>query len=146
MKNVERHLRLRDGKCVEERAKVLHDTPCIFLASGECSVYDVRPFVCRALHSLDSGKCKEAVMARRPVVEFTGYSHRYYVFQTAQAALRQFCEQLGCQTEELTIARAMKQYFGSPGRTMAWILGDEAFAAQAGCIEPQKTGRVFPVP
>jgi Fe-S-cluster containining protein len=123
MKRINRNLRLREGRCVEERAKVLHDAPCIFLAGGECSVYDVRPFVCRALHSLDSRKCKEAVMARRSVVEFTGYAHRYYVFQTAQAALREFCEQLGCQTEELTIARAMKQYFEYPGRTTAWIRG-----------------------
>lgn len=90
MKRIDRNLRLRNGRGVEKRAKVLHDTPCIFLAKGKCSVYDVRPFVCRALHSLDSHKCKEAVMARRRVVEFTGYSHRYYAFQTAQAALRQF--------------------------------------------------------
>lgn len=129
MKKIDRILRLRDGRSVEERAKVLHDTPCIFLASGKCSVYDVRPFACRALHSLDARKCKEGVMARRRVVEFTGYTHRYYIFQTAKAALRQFCEEMGCQTTELTIAKAMKQYFELPGRTMAWIRGDEVFVA-----------------
>jgi Fe-S-cluster containining protein len=129
MKKIDRNLCLRDGKGVEERAKVLHDTPCIFLAGGKCSVYDVRPFVCRALHSLDSRKCKEAVMARRRIVEFTGYSHRYYVFQTAQAALRQFFEEMGCQATELTMAKAMKQYFERPGRTIAWIRGGEVFAA-----------------
>jgi len=127
MKRIDRILRLRDGRGVEERAKVLHDIPCIFLASGKCSVYDVRPFACRTLHSLDSRKCKEAVMARRRVVKFTGYTHRYYVFQTAKAALRQFCEQMGCQTTELTIAKAMKQYFERPGLTMAWIRGGEVF-------------------
>jgi Fe-S-cluster containining protein len=129
MKKINRTLRLRDGRSVEERAKVLHDTPCIFLASGRCSVYDVRPFACRALHSLDRRKCKEAVMARRRVVEFTGYGHRYYVFQTAKTALRQFCEEMGCQTGELTIAKAMKQYFERPDLTMAWIRGGEVFAA-----------------
>jgi Fe-S-cluster containining protein len=127
MKRIDRFLRLRDGRGVEERAKVLHDTPCIFLASGKCSVYDVRPFACRTLHSLDSRKCKEAVMARRRVVEFTGYTHRYYVFQTAKAALRQFCEQMGCQTTDLTIAKAMKQYFERPGLTMAWVRRGEVF-------------------
>ena len=129
MKKIDRNLRFRDGRSVEERARVLHDTPCIFLASGKCCVYDVRPFVCRALHSLDSRKCKEAVMARKRVVEFTGYTHRYYVFQTAQAALRQFCTQMGCQTTKLTIAKAMKQYFERPGLTIAWIRGGEVFAA-----------------
>jgi Fe-S-cluster containining protein len=127
MKRIDRILSLREGKCVEERAKVLHDTPCIFMASGKCSVYDVRPFVCRTLHSLDSRKCKEAVMAKRRVFEFTGYTHRYYVFQTAKAALKQLCEQMGCQTTELTIAKAMKQYFECPGLTKAWIRGGEIF-------------------
>ena len=145
MKKIDRNLRLRDERDVEERAKALHDAPCIFLASGKCCVYDARPFVCRALHSLDGRKCKEAVMARRRVVEFTGYGHSYYVFQTAQTALRQFCEQLACQTEELTIARAMKEYFECPGRTTAWIRGDEAFAAQADCVEPQNTARILHV-
>jgi hypothetical protein len=70
--------------------------------------------VCRALHSLDGSKCKEAVMSKKRLVEFTGYNHRYYVFRTAKAALSQFFEQMGCQTKELTIARAMKQYFESP--------------------------------
>ena len=68
MKKIDRTLRLRDGRGFEERAKVLHDTPCIFLACGKCSVYDVRPFACRALHSLDGRKCKKAVMAKRRVV------------------------------------------------------------------------------
>ena len=129
MKKIDRTLNLREGRSVEERAKVLHDTPCIFLAGGRCSVYDVRPFACRSLHSLDGRKCKEAVMARRRVVEFTGYTHRYYVFQTAKAALTQFCEQMGCQTTELTIAKAMKEYFERPGLTTAWIRGGEVFVA-----------------
>ena len=127
IKKIDITIRLRDGRSVEERAKVLHDTPCIFLASGKCTVYDVRPFACRALHSLDAHKCKEAIMAKRRVVEFTGYTHRYYILQTVKAALRQFCEQMGCQTTELTIAMAMKQYFECPGRTVAWIRGGEVF-------------------
>jgi Fe-S-cluster containining protein len=131
MNRIDRTLRLRDGRDVEERAKVLHDTPCMFLASGKCSVYDVRPFACRTLHALDGRKCKEAVMARRRVVEFTGYTHRYYIFQTAKAALRQFCEQMGCQTTELTIAKAMKQYLERPGCTMAWIRGGKVFKVQS---------------
>ena len=127
MKKIDRTLRLREGRSVEERAKVLHDTPCFFLTKGKCSVYDVRPFACRALHSLDAHKCKEAVLARRRVVEFTGYNHRLYIIHTAKEALSQFCELIGCQTTELTIARAMKQYFQSPGLTEDWIRGGAVF-------------------
>jgi Fe-S-cluster containining protein len=110
---------------LRKRANVLHETPCIFLESGKCSVYNARPFVCRALHSLDGSKCKEAVMSKKRLVEFTGYNHRYYVFRTAKAALSQYFEQIGCLTKELTIARAMKQYFESPDSAEAWLRGDE---------------------
>lgn len=138
MKKIDRNLRLRDGRGVEERARVLHDTPCIFLAGGKCAVYHARPFVCRALRSLDGGQCKEAVMARRRLVEFTGYTHRYYVFQTAQAALTQFFADMGCQTQELTMAWAMKQYFQRPGITGAWLRGDEGFIAKGNSPKQQK--------
>ena len=31
-----------------------YDTPCPFLAEGECSVYEHRPFACRKHHSVDA--------------------------------------------------------------------------------------------
>ena len=139
MKKIDRILFLRDGKDAEERANVLHDTPCIFLKSGKCSFYDARPFVCRALHSLDGSMCKEAVMSKRRVVEFTGYNHRYYVFATAKAALNQFFEQMGCQTAELTIAKAMKHYFERSDCTEAWLRGDEVFSSS--CVSSKTRGQ-----
>lgn len=34
--------------------------PCVFLgAGGECTIYAVRPLVCRAVNSLDAGECRD---------------------------------------------------------------------------------------
>lgn len=36
------------------------DLPCLFLgAAGECTVYPVRPLVCRAVNSLDADECRD---------------------------------------------------------------------------------------
>ena len=36
-----------------------HYEPCPFLVKNECSIYDVRPFMCRKYNSLDVEKCKD---------------------------------------------------------------------------------------
>jgi Fe-S-cluster containining protein len=132
LERIDRLLNLREGRTVAERAQVLHETPCIFLEEGMCSVYEVRPLICRALHSLDSRGCREAVGARHSKVAFVGYSHRYFVFQAVRSAMRQTCVEMGCQTEELTIARALLDYFNHPEPSNAWIQGRKVF----GGVEP----------
>ena len=127
LERTDRILNLRDGKSVSHRARVLHETPCVFLEDDRCSVYEVRPLICRALHSLDRQGCKEAVRARRQKVAFVGYSHRYYVFQAVRSALRRTCAEMGCQTREMTIARALVDYFDHPEPSDAWIQGAEVF-------------------
>jgi Fe-S-cluster containining protein len=32
--------------------------PCIFLEAGRCSIYEVRPFACRGMNSLDASECE----------------------------------------------------------------------------------------
>lgn len=33
--------------------------PCVFLEDGKCSIYEVRPLVCRGMNSLDAEACRE---------------------------------------------------------------------------------------
>ncbi len=39
---------------IEARSKQFYRVPCVFLKEGECSIYEVRPLVCRQHHSLDA--------------------------------------------------------------------------------------------
>jgi hypothetical protein len=34
------------------------DYPCVFLDEGNCSIYEVRPFACRGMNSLDASECE----------------------------------------------------------------------------------------
>ncbi len=51
-----------------ERFKNFHDenTPCPFLDSGLCSVYQSRPFVCRTFSSYDENLCKNKITFKFP--------------------------------------------------------------------------------
>lgn len=127
LERINKVLNLREGKTVSERAAVLDETPCIFLEDDKCRVYEVRPLICRALHSLDSRSCQEAISAREAKVAFVGYSHRYYVFQAVRSAMKQACSEMGLQTDELTIARAMLDYFDHAEPSNAWVQGRKVF-------------------
>lgn len=129
IKRIDETLAMTDGKSVEERAKTWHDTPCIFLANGRCSVYDVRPFVCRAWHSLSSDRCREAFESNRRLAEVEGYSHRHYILQTVRDGIQEVSTDNGCQAGILEIAKAMKQYIDNPNPIEAWIKGEKIFTS-----------------
>lgn len=127
IRRIEKTLKITDGKNAEERAKTWHDTPCIFLTSGRCSVYECRPLVCAALHSLNGDQCKEAFESSSRLAEIEGHAHRYHIFQTVKRGLVEVSMDMGCQMESLPIAHAMKQYLEHPSPTEAWIKGDKVF-------------------
>ena len=124
---IDETLDMTDGKSVEERAQTWHDAPCIFLANGRCSVYDVRPFACRAWHSLSSGQCREAFESNSRLAEVEGYSHRYYIFHTVRDAMQKVSTDNGCHAGLLEIAKAVKQYVDYPNPIEAWINGENIF-------------------
>jgi Fe-S-cluster containining protein len=48
--------------------------PCVFLADGRCSIYDVRPMVCRGYNSLSKERCE--AFYHDPSVELRGTKDR----------------------------------------------------------------------
>ena len=91
MERIETTLRLTEGKSIQERVKIWHNTPCIFLSDRRCSVYHVRPFICRAWHSLNSDECTKAFESNEPWVEIDNYQYRYYIFRAAREGIQEAC-------------------------------------------------------
>jgi Fe-S-cluster containining protein len=127
MNRIEGVLERIEGKTVEEWAETRHDTPCIFLTSGKCSVYNVRPFVCRSLHALNADECKKAFESNSRMAEFEGYSHRYDIYQAVKTGLEEVYFHMGCQMDTMPIAKAMKQCLENAGLSQAWIRGERVF-------------------
>jgi Fe-S-cluster containining protein len=49
---------IKDIDDIDEYAKL--QIPCVFLHNGACSIYEVRPFICREYHSYDRVVCDES--------------------------------------------------------------------------------------
>ncbi|MBW1940983.1 MAG: YkgJ family cysteine cluster protein [Deltaproteobacteria bacterium] len=127
MKQVEKNLKLTHGKSLEQRVKVWYDTPCIFLKNKKCTVYEVRPFICRAWHSLSVDQCKKAFNDRNPSAEIDSYPHRNYILGSIRAGLQQGCMDMGCQADTLEIAKAVKLFFNHQDPVKTWIKGEKVF-------------------
>ena len=65
--------------------------PCPLLSDERCSVYDTRPFVCRAANSVDVEQCR-VMLADGADTQVTSYEHQKTVYATigAAAAVRDF--------------------------------------------------------
>jgi Fe-S-cluster containining protein len=120
-------LALTAGKSRQERVEVWHDTPCIFLAGGRCSVYAVRPFICRAWHSLDASHCKQAFDSRDPWQGMDCHVHRYHIFESVRAGINTATTDFGCQGGMMEMATAIEQYMNREDTIEAWIQGKRVF-------------------
>jgi Fe-S-cluster containining protein len=59
--------------------------PCPLLKDERCSVYDTRPFVCRAANSVDAEQCR-VMLTDGADTQVTSYEHQKTVYATIGAA------------------------------------------------------------
>jgi Fe-S-cluster containining protein len=115
------------GKNPDEIVMMRYELPCIFLQDGMCSVYDVRPVVCRTCTSVDAAHCKMLYDSRDPLGRLRCYPHMRQIFHTVHTGLLAKCRQMACQSEPLQIAEAMRDYFNHARPVEAWLEGRTIF-------------------
>jgi Fe-S-cluster containining protein len=125
-------LELTEDKGHDEIMMMRHDLPCIFLIGGMCSVYVVRPIICRACSSTSAEHCATLFESRDARARLRCYPQTREIFQTAHAGLTENCEEMGCQSDFLLIAEAMHDYFQHPRPIEAWLNGDTVFHPREG--------------
>ena len=142
---------LRDGRSEDEQARIARDardraeatrhldaaarwaqkTPCVFLdtASGACTIYAARPFVCRSHASFDANACESA--ADDPSAEATVPRHVVpaHVFGTAKTAVIAACEEAGLDARHFELASAVAVALGEPRTAERWLDGERLFDA-----------------
>ncbi|HAY21581.1 MAG TPA: hypothetical protein DCY27_05340 [Desulfobacterales bacterium] len=102
------------------------ELPCPLLLDDNCSVYEVRPLMCRAMHSLDAAACRQELTDPKVNrVEF--YRHRHSIFLSLSRGLIDGCRTLGYQTGPLDLSQALQDYFSQPDLAEAWLLGGQVF-------------------
>ena len=114
------------GKSQKEIARIRQELPCPLLRGGKCSVYPVRPMVCRAMHSLDAGQCASSLQAG-DLASGAYYSQRHELVWAIARGLLAGCRAMGCQSATLDLAQALQDYFRQPDPMAQWIRGETLF-------------------
>jgi hypothetical protein len=122
------------GLSSAERFSAQH--PCVFLAGGSCSIYEVRPLSCRGMNSLDASECEARL--RDPVAreEFLAQGHGGRCFVEPISAFRAVSAglQLGLtelyhlDTRPLDLTGVMHLLLeGEPSLPRTWMTGAQPF-------------------
>jgi Fe-S-cluster containining protein len=121
-----RIIELVNGLAQAEMAARRREIPCPLLRKGTCSVYPVRPLVCRAMHGLDRERCL-AELRTGSLAGSQYYAHRHEIAVSVSAGLQEGCKAAGLQSGPLNLARALCDFFTQENAVGRWINGEEVF-------------------
>ncbi len=99
---------------------------CAFLVDGACSIYDVRPLVCRAWNSADEDSCRQALKEEAVQMRFDLFQRTTFsgVEKGMQVALRA----AGLDPVELEFTAAIRVAIEQPDACERWLAGEAVFA------------------
>ncbi len=126
MARVSRSLDLKAGKSQKKLARLRRQLPCPLLMGGRCSIYPVRPLVCRAMHTFEAGACEQELLGGK-LGPGEYYAHRYEFVWSISSGLQNGCREMGCQTGILDLTRALRDFFTQENAVEKWIAGKEVF-------------------
>jgi Fe-S-cluster containining protein len=126
LERVKTSLARRAGKTKVQLAAMRNELPCPLLEDGHCSIYEVRPLMCRAMHSLEVDACRqEFVHPNLNLVKF--YSHRHIIHISISQGLIDACLALGYQSGPVDLSQAISDYCSIPNAIAHWLAGEGIF-------------------
>lgn len=131
LKRATNNLRLIHGKSEEERIHLWGKTPCIFLHEETCSIYNVRPIICRAWHSLSADQCSVAFHTSDKDAEIDTTPFRNIIFSAVRDGLSHACEAFSCETGPIELTSSIKIILNHPEPVETWINGEPLFHSHA---------------
>jgi Fe-S-cluster containining protein len=99
---------------------------CAFLVEGGCSIYPVRPFVCRAWNSADASACKRALGQDSVEMRFDLYQRT--VFAGVEQGLKTALQSAALDGADLELTAAMRVAMQTPDACERWLAGEAVFA------------------
>jgi Fe-S-cluster containining protein len=124
---VAKNLALTAGKTKAAIATVRRDLPCPLLRGRRCSVYPIRPLVCRAMHALSRERC-EAELHTGNLAGSQYYGHRHEIALSVSAGILAGSQVENCQSRILSLSRALHDFFIQENCVERWIVGEAVFS------------------
>lgn len=105
--------------------------PCAFLddASGECVIYDVRPFTCRAHTSMSVEQCEAAAKDPERRTPVDKHVIPASVFGMAKSALTIACAESNLDARSFELTNAVAVALNEPNVAARWRAGEQVFDA-----------------
>ncbi|MEJ5328930.1 MAG: YkgJ family cysteine cluster protein [Desulfobaccales bacterium] len=119
-------LNRRRGLSPSELARRRREFPCPFLSQDHCGIYPVRPFMCRAMHSLDADHCRRSLEADTLLPD-RYYDHRHDFARALSRGLIEGAQGLCCQAGPLELIAALTLILGDPQALPRWLKGERVF-------------------
>lgn len=126
-KRIQNNQFLTRGKSLKDRVLVKDSTPCVFLENGKCSIYPVRPFICRSWTSYSKRDCREAFRSGNHDAEIETSASNNFVYQLARDLVRSVCSSLGLEAEPTDLLQAMGRCLSMDDPFGRWLHGDPVF-------------------
>jgi hypothetical protein len=114
------------------------ELPCLFLRAGQCSIYEVRPLVCRGMNSLDARECEQRLREPQARAQFLaqGFGGHSYLepigaAQAVSAGLQLGASELyALDMRPLELTAALQLLLSQPDSSVpAWLNGEKSLEA-----------------
>ena len=120
-KRIKHNRGLTDGRSFNERVLLKRETPCIFLTDHACDVYNARPLICRAWHSLNRKGCKQAFLSDNSNAEIETAPLRNYVLGMIREAIHSVCIQKEWEYDTYELPFALFSCFNHSNPMQNWL-------------------------
>jgi hypothetical protein len=112
--------------------------PCAFLVDGACSIYALRPFVCRGWNSADAEACRRALGQDSVEMRFDLFQRT--TFSGVERGLQAALESSGLDATDLELTAAIRVAMENSDACERWLAGEPVFA---GCeAKPDRRRRL----
>lgn len=120
--------------------------PCPLLVNEQCSVYETRPLVCRAMNSYDNDRCRQNHETPRNDSSVPMYGHQYEIAKFARAGIQRGLTDVGLQQEILELAPALRIALTTKSALLRWLAGERIFEEAVSRLPPRsgKTSHAEP--
>ncbi len=112
---------LLKGSSMDRRYELKDQTPCIFLSDNICSIYPVRPFICRSFNAVEPGACQTAYSSEDRHTLIPTAPLRNYLFGTARDLFQELCTSQSVASDPLDLMSAIESSLSCSGPVGAWL-------------------------
>jgi hypothetical protein len=117
--------------------------PCALLVDNRCSIYPVRPILCRGWTSYDAAQCEQALRQAEDNLPVDNHPQIRQVAADLEQELLAATRDAGLPTRQLELTAALRVALETPDAAERWAHGEDVFktALETPPVEPRFGGR-----